>query len=225
MRLTPVILALGFWQHIEIWTLESRTQTRAVPTGVNVYVPLAVSNRFIAFCGDDPISVRINRIQETNVENVKAADDLLAHVKFSKDESLLACANADGKIVRVFETETNGCVGKFKRGGFTNVIHSLDFSPDNRWLAVLSQSGTIHFFDVRNKMPLKSVPTVRANHKIVIGQMAVSMIMWSEVGLLIVATMDGILLAISLDQASCHEVGRSQVSMLRRLAEELEMPT
>jgi WD40 repeat protein len=191
-----------------------------MPTAVNVCVPLAVSPRLLAFGGDDALSARIDfGDDKMTLGCLRAADDLLAIVKFSRDDELMACVNADGKIIRVFETAGNACIGRFKRGGFASVIYSLDFSPDGNWLAVLSQNGTIHFFDVRNRRSSNS--TFRAVRKISVGQSVVAEIMWSEPGTIVVATMDGILLVISVEPESCQEVGRSQVPILRRIAEEL----
>jgi hypothetical protein len=222
MRITPTLIVLAFYQHIEIWNTETGVSLNHIPTSATVYTPLDISGRFnfIAMPGPDVMSVRVAAVHSLPGQVLKAADDILVLIRVSRNGQFLACANADGKIVRVFEIEGGGCIGKFKRGNTTSVIHSIDFSPDCSFLAVVSQNGTIHFFDLRNRKPANSPSTFRSIHKISINQAKVIQVMWGAAGISVMMPLDGLLLNISVDPGGCAEVGRSQISVLRKIEEE-----
>eukprot|EP00760_Papus_ankaliazontas_P004616 PhM_4_TR11990/c0_g1_i1/m.63792 len=66
----------------------------------------------------------------------------------SPDGSLLATASERGTLIRVYDTSTSHKVKEVRRGSNHATIYSLAFSPDLRFLACGSDSGTIHVFSM-----------------------------------------------------------------------------
>ncbi|OHT04256.1 hypothetical protein TRFO_28308 [Tritrichomonas foetus] len=225
MRITPELLIVAFHQHIEIWDIKSNQPLQQLPTALNVHAPCDITSdyKLLAVAGGDIYSVSLCLLDDRKARSLRAADDTVSLVKFSHKPGLLAATSADGKIVRVFETSSPnfGCIGKFKRGNTASVIHSIDFSPNNNFLVIVSQNGTLHFFDLRNKPPSASPPTVRSSHKISLGQQAISYILWQTPSQIIVLTMDGQMMCISIDENNCHEVGREHILFMRRLCDDI----
>jgi hypothetical protein len=224
MRLAPALVLLAFHQRVEAWNTETGALVRQVPTAGNVYAPIDISGHFnyAVFAGAEAAALRIAPMHSFAGQAVRGADDAVAQVRVSPEGILVACANADGKIVRVFETANYGCIGKFKRGNTATVIHALAFSPDCSFLAAVSQNGTIHFFDLRGKRAVASPPTFRSIHKISIGQAKVVEIMWGEIGITVMMPIEELMLVIAVDPLTCHEVGRAQVPVLRKIEEEIQ---
>ena len=161
----------------------------------------------LAFAGEDPMNVKTFLISQQKISEFKAADDTVSLIKFSATGSYLATASTDGKIVQVFDTQKHTCIGKFKRRHMSSVFHSIDFSPNNDFMAIISQNGTLHFFDLRNK---KSSSTISAFHRITIGALVLSQILWYSPSQIAVMTMKGQMINIAINPETCHEVGREQ---------------
>lgn len=216
MKITPAHLAVAFHRHVELWDLESGAKLKEFPTAVNVHAPLDASrdSRFFAFTGQEALSMSILDLSKSQLNNVRAADDTLSIVHFSNDGKLLATASADGKIIRVFDTTTRGCIGKFKRGTTASLIHSIEFSPDNHFMVIVSQSGTLHFFDLQGHAPSNSPPTLRSMQKASVKQNVVSHLIWSETGLLSIVMMDGEMINMSLDERTLKEIGTEQITFI-----------
>jgi WD40 repeat protein len=223
MRLTPAVLIVVFHQHVEIWDIPNGTPRQKLETAVNVYAPCAVSNDFalMAVAGKDQLSLAVATPSGSDLRPLRAADDTVSMTHFSRDGKFLAAVSIDGRMVRVFETQNLLCIGRFKRGNTTTMIHSVDFSPKGDFFAIISQNGTIHFFDLRNKPPTKSPPTIPACQKISVGQSCVGHLMWGEPGLLsvMIQNAEGQLLNIAIDEQNCREVGREQILVVRRVQE------
>lgn len=211
LRISSDLLIVGFHQHIEIWDIGLKKQIQVVQTALNIHSPCDMSSnmKMLAFSGQEPTSINVYFLEDSQLNNIKAADDTVSMVKFSHDSKYVATTSSDGKVVRVFETDNFNCIKKFKRGNTASVIHSIAFSPDNDFIAIISQNGTLHFFDLRNKKG-SSVSTDRAFHKITIGSSVLSHILWYSPSQIAVMTMRGQMVNIAIEPNTCHEVGREQ---------------
>jgi WD40 repeat protein/tRNA A-37 threonylcarbamoyl transferase component Bud32 len=65
---------------------------------------------------------------------------------FSRDDRQLASFAADGRSVRVWETDSARPVAEFAVAG--TKLRGGDFSPDGRWLATCGTDQAIHFWDL-----------------------------------------------------------------------------
>lgn len=89
-----------------------------------------------------------------DVKRIKPLDVFDAHVSslsaicISKGGDLIATASERGTIVRVFEMPGGALKHSFRRGTMSAYVNCLSFSDDSKYLAVCSNSGTIHVFDM-----------------------------------------------------------------------------
>ncbi|KAH0790037.1 svp1-like protein 2 [Histomonas meleagridis] len=208
MRVTPDYLLLAFHQHVELWDISGKQLIKSFSTGLNIHAPCDITNDFtvMAFAGEDPMNIRAFFVSEQKMTEFKAADDTVSLMKFSPTGTYLATTSTDGKIVQVFDTKNHICIGKFKRGHMSSVIHSIDFSPNGDFMAIISQNGTLHFFDLR----IRKSSTISAFHRITIGALVLSQISWYSPSQIAVMTMKGEMINIAIDPETCHEVGREQ---------------
>lgn len=233
MRITPQYLIVAFHHHFEIWDIKANKPLQQITTALNIHAPCDVTRdyRLLAVAGREIYNCDLYQLSNNrNPFPIRAADETVSLAKFSRTPGLLATASLDGKIVRVFDTSqikegcnmNNFCIGKFKRGFKASVIHSIDFSPNNQFMAIISQNGTLHFFDLKNKPPTSNPQTYTSISKISIGQQDVSYIMWTSPSLIIVLTMTGMMISISIDDETCNEVGREELNFLR-LCDDIQM--
>ncbi|KAK4503062.1 hypothetical protein PRZ48_006489 [Zasmidium cellare] len=80
---------------------------------------------------------------------VKAHSHPLRCIALSDDGSLLATASEQGTLNHVYNTTTLDQLANFRRGVDQAIVHSMAFSPGNRWIASTSDKGTLHVFDLR----------------------------------------------------------------------------
>jgi hypothetical protein len=226
IRVSPQMVFLAFYDHVEIVNFQKGACVDRLSASPNVYAPLDMSADFrcLAMQGPDAASISFVQIHVVGRSDRKGGGDLVAIIRFNRTGEFVAVGCVDGKVVRVFETESGRCIGQFKRGNIAAGIHALDFSPDTTFLAVLSQSGTIHFFDLRNMQQSSRPPTTRASQKLAIGTTSFARINWADLGFIVVVTADGFMLNISIDETDCHEVGREQVPFVVKIAEETHTP-
>lgn len=232
MRITPQYLIVCFHHNFEIWDINANKPLQQISTALNVHAPCDVTKdyKLLAITGRELCNCDLYLLNNPTPNSVRAADETVSLVKFSRTPGFLATTSLDGKIVRVFDTSqikegnsiNNFCIGKFKRGFKASVIHSIDFSPNNRFMVFVSQNGTLHFFDLTNKQPSANPPTFTSIQKISLGQQDVSYIMWQSPSLITVVTMAGFLISISIDTETCNEVGREQLNFLR-LCDDVQM--
>ena len=220
MKITPTILACAFHDHIEIWQITDHQRLHLYRHGINVHAPCDISSDFsyIVHSGTTPTDIAISSLLDLSVRTFHAADNPVSLLKFSKKDKLLATTSSAGHAIKIWDVVSGKCVAKFKRGNTATVIHSMDFSPDNNFVAVFSQNGTLHFFDNRNRTTGGSVPTIRSMHRIALNDMTAAVVSWFQQNKIAVLSMDGNMIVITVDE-KCHEIGREQVQFMQRIFE------
>lgn len=75
--------------------------------------------------------------------------------KHGVDFTMHACARTcvQGTVIRVWNTTSGDKRAELRRGKDTASINNLVFSLDSRWLAVSSDRGTVHIFDLDTPPP------------------------------------------------------------------------
>ena len=79
-----------------------------------------------------------------------AHESHLACLAVSDDGSRLATASEKGTLVRVFDTADGRQLHEFRRGSDKADVHCLSFSRTGELLAVGSDHGTVHVFNIGN---------------------------------------------------------------------------
>ena len=92
----------------------------------------------------------LNNIQDECL-TINAHERTIGILRLNFDGSLLATASEKGTVIRVYETKEGALIQEFQRGSESAVIFSIDFHLSNDWLSCLSDSGTLHIFNLANK--------------------------------------------------------------------------
>lgn len=83
---------------------------------------------------------------EFETRDYKAHDSSVVCTAISLDGKYCATASIKGTLIRIFSTETGVQNKELRRGSSNATITSITFSPDNSFLAVTSDHGTVHIF-------------------------------------------------------------------------------
>ena len=226
LSITPTFLICSFYQHVEIWDYKTYSKIQEIPTAINVHAPCDVnSSLLLATTGRNSQDITLISIGSTQAKQIHGSDNNVSLLHFSKSGEYLAVASSAGHSIRVFHVTSGRCLVLCKRGNTASVIHSVAFSPNTNFLAIISQNATVHFFDLRGKLSLEdrrsdSFPTIRACQKVKVGnQSTIARLCWFTNVQLAVMTLNGYLIVLSLDEDTCEEVGRSQNAFIRTIEE------
>mmetsp|Transcript_13616 Transcript_13616/g.19520 ORF Transcript_13616/g.19520 Transcript_13616/m.19520 type:complete len:483 (+) Transcript_13616:1404-2852(+) len=81
---------------------------------------------------------------------IEAHETNLAAMALSMDGAILATASEKGTIIRVFDTRKGGLpIQEFRRGVERATIYCISFSRNKDFLAVTSDRGTVHVFQLK----------------------------------------------------------------------------
>ncbi|ONK68244.1 uncharacterized protein A4U43_C05F9230 [Asparagus officinalis] len=78
----------------------------------------------------------------------------IACFALSQDGRLVATASSKGTLVRVFSAVDGTLLQEVRRGADRAEIYSLAFSENMKWLAVSSDKGTVHVFNLKVNLGL-----------------------------------------------------------------------
>lgn len=94
---------------------------------------------------------------------VEAHKSNLACICLSQDGSLLATASKFGTLIRIFRVSDGTKLLQLRRGTYSTEIKHLNFSVDNKFLAVSSTSNTIHIFSLDKYLNLENESVIDKN--------------------------------------------------------------
>ncbi|KAE9589593.1 putative transcription factor WD40-like family [Lupinus albus] len=93
--------------------------------------------------------VRVEHYTSKRTKFIMAHDSRVACFALTQDGRLLATASSKGTLVRVFNTLDGSLLQEVRRGADRAEIYSLAFSQTAQWLAVSSDKGTVHVFNLK----------------------------------------------------------------------------
>ncbi|XP_068337792.1 autophagy-related protein 18a-like [Pyrus communis] len=93
--------------------------------------------------------VRVEHYGSKRTKFIMAHDSRLACFALTPDGQLLATASNKGTLVRIFNTLDGTLLQEVRRGADRAEIYSLAFSSTAQWLAVSSDKGTVHVFNLK----------------------------------------------------------------------------
>ncbi|CAL9130838.1 unnamed protein product [Musa acuminata var. zebrina] len=98
--------------------------------------------------------VRVEHYGARRTKFIMAHDSRIACFALSQDGRLIATASTKGTLVRIFSTVDGTLLQEVRRGADRAEIYSLAFSADMQWLAVSSDKGTVHVFNLKVNLGL-----------------------------------------------------------------------
>ncbi|PIN18082.1 putative WD40 repeat protein [Handroanthus impetiginosus] len=123
-------------------------ETIANPKGLCAVSQVAGS--FVLVCpGLQKGQVRVEHYASKRTKFIMAHDSRIACFSLSQDGNLLATASSKGTLVRIYNTHDGSLLQEVRRGADRAEIYSLAFSPTAHWLAVSSDKGTVHVFNLK----------------------------------------------------------------------------
>ncbi|XP_057963960.1 autophagy-related protein 18a isoform X2 [Malania oleifera] len=93
--------------------------------------------------------VRVEHYASKRTKFIMAHDSRIACFALTQDGQLLATASTKGTLVRVYNAVDGTLLQEVRRGADRAEIYSLAFSPTAQWLAVSSDKGTVHVFNLK----------------------------------------------------------------------------
>lgn len=109
-----------------------------------------VTGSFVLVCpGLQKGQVRVEHYASKRTKFIMAHDSRIACFTLSQDGNLLATASSKGTLVRIYNTHDGSLLQEVRRGADRAEIYSVAFSPTSQWLAVSSDKGTVHVFNLK----------------------------------------------------------------------------
>ena len=157
MRLGQGIVIICMHRHFEVWNTYSKQKIRQFNTGLNVHVPVAISpDSSIGIIAGPESSTQLcllrNLSQNIQDYSFVAEESAVSIVHFSHNSELLATSSFNGNIITLWELSGPNIVLKLNRPQ-GDLLHTLDFSPDLRYLASCSKDGSVRIYNISNRKP------------------------------------------------------------------------
>lgn len=125
-------------------------------TSTNTYALACLSNDLLVLPAKTSGQIQLISLKpgaSSSKKVLKAHSHPLRCLALSADGSLLATASEQGTLNHVYNTTTLDQLANFRRGVDQAIVHSMAFSPGNRWMAATSDKGTLHIYDLRPPDP------------------------------------------------------------------------
>ena len=100
-------------------------------------------------------TVRIDFINKKSHIYIDAHRAKLAYLTLNSDHTILATASEKGTMVRLYDTTTGKLIHEFRRGINPAKIYCITFSTDSQFLAVLSDTGTVHIYSLASHQAIE----------------------------------------------------------------------
>ncbi|KAK6542640.1 Phosphatidylinositol 3,5-bisphosphate-binding protein [Orbilia ellipsospora] len=149
VRLSRSKIIVVLRNHISIYTFSSPPERLQTFETVNNDFGLAcLGSKHVASPGRTLGQVNLFDLQTSNNTIVPAHTSSIMALALSPNGELLATASENGTIIRIFSTASGATVTELRRGIDKARIYSMAFSPSSNRLAVTSDKGTLHIFDI-----------------------------------------------------------------------------
>ncbi|XP_028770867.1 autophagy-related protein 18a-like [Neltuma alba] len=147
-RIVVVLVHKIFVYNFADLKLLHQIETTANPKGLCEVSHL--SGTMVLVCpGLQKGQVRVEHYASKRTKFIMAHDSRIACFALTQDGRLLATASSKGTLVRIFNTLDGSLLQEVRRGADRAEIYSLAFSSTAQWLAVSSDKGTVHVFNLK----------------------------------------------------------------------------
>jgi len=109
----------------------------------------SVNNLIIATIGNKNGRVEIWNTKTNITVNIDAHENSINCIVLNREGTLVATSSIKGTLIRVFSTEDGKKLYELRRGSNKAEIFDMSFSPNSKYLACVSSSGTSHIFDLK----------------------------------------------------------------------------
>ncbi|KAL0914896.1 hypothetical protein M5K25_015285 [Dendrobium thyrsiflorum] len=102
--------------------------------------------------------VRVEHFGLKMTKFINAHDSHISCFSLTLDGFLLATTSVKGTLVRIFNTMDGTRLQEVRRGADRAEIYSIALSPNVQWLAISSDKGTVHIFNLRVRVVGEDAP-------------------------------------------------------------------
>lgn len=140
-----------------VYNLEDLRHVYSQDTAPNPEGLLALSpspdSAVLALPGMSMGQVRVQKLDTQRTLMIAAHSSPLSAITLSSTGKVLATASEKGTVIRTFSTADGSKLREFRRGSDPAIIYSLALSKGDQpdWLAVTSDKGTLHVFDISGR--------------------------------------------------------------------------
>ncbi|XP_068658963.1 autophagy-related protein 18a-like [Aristolochia californica] len=139
-------------------------QIETIPNPKGLCAISQASGSLVLVCpGMQKGQVRVEHYGLRRAKFIMAHDSRIACFALTQDGKLLATASTKGTLIRVFNTLDGALLQEVRRGADRAEIHSLAFSINAQWLAVSSDKGTVHVFNLKVNQELPGIDKTRTS--------------------------------------------------------------
>jgi WD40 repeat protein len=131
--------------------LVNEIETGSNPKGLCALSPYSNNNVLVCPGQQTGVVTLMLYDQKINKRAISAHETAVTCLALSFDGTRLATASEKGTLVRIFDTATGNTLQEVRRGADRAEIYSIAFNKDCSWLAVSSDKGTVHIFNIGPK--------------------------------------------------------------------------
>ncbi|KAJ3106688.1 autophagy protein [Phlyctochytrium planicorne] len=145
-------------EHIYIYDISNMKLLHTIDTSPNPNAIVTLSpsseNCYLAYppntSGASGELLLFDAINLQAVNIISAHKSPLSCVNFSFDGTMIATSSDKGTVIRVFSVPNGQKLFQFRRGTYAARIYSISFDLSNSYLAVSSDTDTIHIYRLQN---------------------------------------------------------------------------
>lgn len=157
VRISQQYVVAVLLNSIHLYKLSARPEKiKEYETTNNPWGLCCLNKDIVVFPGRTPGQVQVLELATRNVSIIPAHSNALRALSLSPDGTIIATASEQGTLIRLWSVGSCAKLGEFRRGIEGATVFSIALSPSNAFLAVTSDTGTLHIFDLPNASPRPS---------------------------------------------------------------------
>ncbi|EAY09502.1 hypothetical protein TVAG_102510 [Trichomonas vaginalis G3] len=215
MKLGDGLVVINMHCRIEIWNTNTKELFSALDIGLNVHCPLCIApdSKSIICSGQDDKKIWLcNNIREKNLAKrncgVEEKGVSISLSAYNRNGTLFAIATFGGEKIYIFDAKMLNCIATLERGNPGDIIQSIDFSPNEYYIATCSKDAEVRVFDIRKNSRGANVlqqPVI----KVKLPSVTMPRICWIKNDVIGVTSLDGDFHKITLKDETNFEVQTS----------------
>ena len=205
IRLGNGILVVNMHKKIEIWSTINKKIISKFDIGINVHCPLAISpDSSTIICGgsdDKKITIcTISKNDSVSKHNLKVDSNSISLISFSPNKTYFATSAFNGSEIHLWDIKYNHIVSLEKQSS-SDIIQTLDFSPDSSSIVCCSKDGLVRVYDLRKqyKGMVKPLPPICS---LQIGTVTMPRISWMTDETIGITSLEGDFYKLTLSNGS-----------------------
>ena len=156
IRLGNGVLVVNMHKKIEIWSTTGKKILSKFDIGSNVHCPLAISpdSSSIICGGSDEKKINICTISKNDSvskQPLKVDLSAVSLITYSPNKTYFATSAFNGTDISIWDSKSNQLVVKLEKQNASDIIQTLDFSPDSSSVVCCSKDGVVKIYDLRKQ--------------------------------------------------------------------------